>query len=141
VNTSRTTGEASVSSSGYTITCTVNFIPNSSWQQRRRPWPVGGGLGGRPGGRNAARATCGSWCAAWPAPPGVGAWEQVSPHSLRHSAITFALDAAPRCVTCGTTPATKILARLAGMTTLATAWTATTPTPSLPTWRDSVVGA
>ena len=82
-----------MSSSGYTITCTVNFIPNSSWQQRRRPWPVGGGLGGRPGGRNAARATCGSWCAAWPAPPGVGAWEQVSPHSLRHSAITFALDA------------------------------------------------
>jgi integrase len=31
------------------------------------------------------------------APPGrtagVGAWEQLSPHSLRHSAITFALDA------------------------------------------------
>ena len=24
---------------------------------------------------------------------GVGAWEQLSPHSLRHSAITFALDA------------------------------------------------
>jgi integrase/recombinase XerD len=23
---------------------------------------------------------------------GVGAWEQLSPHSLRHSAITFALD-------------------------------------------------
>ncbi len=24
---------------------------------------------------------------------GIGAWEQLSPHSLRHSAITFALDA------------------------------------------------
>ena len=24
---------------------------------------------------------------------GVGAWEELSPHSLRHSAITFALDA------------------------------------------------
>ena len=24
---------------------------------------------------------------------GIGAWEQLSPHSLRHSALTFALDA------------------------------------------------
>lgn len=24
---------------------------------------------------------------------GIGAWEQLSPHCLRHSAITFALDA------------------------------------------------
>ena len=37
---------------------------------------------------------------------GVGAWEQLSPHSLRHSAITFALDAAPPCATCRTTPGT-----------------------------------
>ena len=56
----------------------------------------------------------GSWTGrCWPPPPaggcrqghlwelvrrlartaGIGAWEQLSPHSLRHSAITFALDA------------------------------------------------
>jgi integrase/recombinase XerD len=41
---------------------------------------------------------------------GVGAWEQLSPHSLRHSAITFAqVTPAHRCATYRTTPATKIL--------------------------------
>ena len=40
---------------------------------------------------------------------GVGAWEQLSPHCLRHSAITFAQFGrqAPPCATCRTTPATK----------------------------------
>jgi integrase/recombinase XerD len=45
------------------------------------------------------------------APPGphrwVGAWEQLSPHSLRHSAITFALDVGASRATCRTTPTTK----------------------------------
>ncbi len=70
----------------------------------------------------------------------VGAWEQLSPHCLRHSAITFAQFGrqAPPCATCRTTPATKIPAPPAGTTTPATAWTATPPTPSLPTWRDSI---
>jgi integrase/recombinase XerD len=40
-----------------------------------------------------ARPTCESWRIGWLARPGFGAWEQLSPHSLRHSAITFALDA------------------------------------------------
>jgi integrase/recombinase XerD len=39
---------------------------------------------------------------------GVSAWEQLSPHCLRHSAITFALDAGSPCATCRTTPVTKI---------------------------------
>ena len=45
---------------------------------------------------------------------GVGAWEELSPHSLRHSAITFALDAGASLRTCRTTPATTIPARPAG---------------------------
>ena len=45
---------------------------------------------------------------------GVGAWEQLSPHSLRHS--VFAWTPAPPCATCGTTPATKIPGRPAGTT-------------------------
>ena len=73
---------------------------------------------------------------------GVGAWEELSPHSLRHSAITFALDA-------GAFPA-----RRAGLrrprrsrhdppvrSLPSTAWTATRPIPSLPTWRDSIASS
>ena len=70
---------------------------------------------------------------------GIGAWEQLSPHSLRHSAITFALDAR-RC------PARRAgLRRPQGPphhpplpTTPATAWTATPLTSLPPTWRDSL---
>ena len=69
---------------------------------------------------------------------GIGGWEQLSPHSLRHSAITFALDAGASL---------RDVQDYAGhkdpRTTRrydnspATAWTATPPTLSLPTWRDS----
>ena len=70
---------------------------------------------------------------------GVSAWEQLSLHSLRHSVTTFASRMpAPRCATCRTTPATKIPAPPGATTTPATAWTATPPIPSLPTWRDSI---
>ena len=47
---------------------------------------------------------------------------------------------APPCATCRTTPGTKIPARPAGTTTPVTAWTATPPIPSLPTWRDGTAG-
>ena len=67
---------------------------------------------------------------------GVGAWEQLSPHSLLHSAITFALDAGA--------PLRDVQdyfghkdPRTTRQSTPATAWTATLPTPP-PTWRDSI---
>ena len=68
----------------------------------------------------------------------IGAWEQLSPHSLRHSAITFApvWTAAPPCAMSRTTPATRTPGPPAGTTTPATAWTATPPTPSPPTWHE-----
>ena len=53
VNTSRTMGEASVSSSGCTITCTLNFIPGSPQRRSARPRPGRGELDCRTGGRNA----------------------------------------------------------------------------------------
>ena len=60
---------------------------------------------------------------------GVGAWEQLSPHSLRHSAITFDAGclAARRA---GLYRPQRSPARPAGTTTPATAWTATPPMPS-----------
>ena len=41
------------------------------------------------------------------------------------------------CATCRTTPGTRTPAPPVGTTTPATAWTATPPIPSLPTWRDN----
>jgi len=38
---------------------------------------------------------------------GIGAWEQLSPHRLRHSAITFALDAGASLRDVQTTPGIK----------------------------------
>ena len=67
---------------------------------------------------------------------GIEAWDQLSPHCLRHSAITFALDAARPCATCRTMPATRTPARPAGTTMPGTAWTATPPTRSRPTLPD-----
>jgi hypothetical protein len=70
----------------------------------------------------------------------IGAWEQLSPHSLRHSASTFAQFGHRR-----------LAARRAGLRRpqgsshdppvrhSATTWTATPPTLSLPTWRDRPV--
>jgi hypothetical protein len=64
---------------------------------------------------------------------------QLSPHSLRHSAITFALDAGASLRDVQDYAGHKEPAGLpAAMTIPVTAWTATPPTPS-PTWRDSIV--
>ena len=84
-----------------------------------------------------ARATCGSWCAAWPARPGSarGSSSRRTACAIRRSPSPW--TPAPRCATCRTTPATKTPAPPAGTTTPATAWTATPPIPSPPTWRDS----
>ncbi len=70
---------------------------------------------------------------------GIGAWEHLSPHSLRHSAITFALDAGAALRDVQDYAGHKDPARPAGTTIPATAWTATPPTPSPPTWHDSVM--
>jgi hypothetical protein len=102
---------------------------------RRRPHEVGEGA------QNGIFCRVGYLLAnAWQTSAGVGAWEQLSPHSLRHSAITFALDAGASLRDVQDYAATKIPARLAGTITPATAWTATRPMPSPPTWRDSIVG-
>ena len=59
---------------------------------------------------------------------GIGTWQELSPHCLRHSAITFALTPARPCATCRTTPGTRTPALPAGTTTPGTAWTKTPPT-------------
>jgi site-specific recombinase XerD len=69
---------------------------------------------------------------------GIGGWKQLSPHSLRHSAITFALDAGASLRDVQDYGAHKDPAPPAGMITPATAWTATPPIPSPPTWRSSI---
>ena len=51
-----------------------------SWPDRCWPPPPGVGCG---------KGTCGNWCAWLARTAGIEAWEQLSPHSLRHSAITF----------------------------------------------------
>jgi hypothetical protein len=71
---------------------------------------------------------------------GIGAWQQLSPHSPRHSAITFALDAGVSLRDVQDYAGHKIPALPAGTTTPATTWTATPPTPSPATWRDNTVG-
>ena len=71
---------------------------------------------------------------------GVGAWEQLSPHSLRHSAITFALDAGASLRDVRDYAGHKDSRTTRRYDIPATAWTATPPTPSLPTWRDSTAG-
>jgi integrase/recombinase XerD len=60
---------------------------------------------------------------------GIGGWEQLSPHCLRHSAITFALDAGASLRDVQDYVGTKTPAPPAGTTTPATAWTVTPPTP------------
>jgi integrase/recombinase XerD len=101
----------------------------ASWLGRCWPPPLADG---------SARATCGNWCAAWPAWPGSA--RGISSHrtacAIRRSPSPW--TPAPPCATCRTTPATKIPAPPVAMTTLVTAWTATRPTPSPPTWRDSI---
>ena len=70
---------------------------------------------------------------------GVGAWEQLSPHSLRHSAITFALDAGASLRDVQDYAGHKD-PRTTRQNTAAAVSTATPPTPSLLTWRDSIAG-
>jgi integrase len=65
---------------------------------------------------------------------GIEHWAALSPHSLRHTAITLALDAG---ATCRISPDTATRERLGVTTGPATAWTATPPTPSPPTWPDA----
>ena len=55
-----------------------------SWPGRCWPPPPGGGC---------ARGTCGNWSAAWPAPRASRPGTSCRRIRLRHSAITFALDA------------------------------------------------
>jgi integrase len=70
---------------------------------------------------------------------GVGAWEQLSPPSLRHSAITFALDAGASIRDVQDYAGHKESAHHPPvLTTPATAWTAMPRTPWLPTWYDSI---
>jgi len=66
----------------------------------------------------------------------------MSPHSLRHSAITFALDAGAtlRDVQDYAGHKDPRTTRRYDHSTPVTAWTATPPMPSLPTWRDSPAG-
>jgi integrase/recombinase XerD len=71
----------------------------------------------------------------------VGAWEQLSPHSLRHSAITFALDAGASLRDVQDYAGHKDPRTTRRQKTPATAWTATPPTPSLPIWRDNKRGS
>ena len=68
---------------------------------------------------------------------GVGAWGQLSPHSLRHSAITFALDVGASLRDVQDYAGHKD-PRTTRQSTPATAWTATPPTPSPPTWHDNI---
>ena len=98
-----------------------------SWAGRCWPPPPADGSG---------RVTCGSWCAVWPARPGsaLGSSCRRTPCAIRRSPSPW--TPALRCAMYRTMPATKIPARLAATITPATAWTATPPTPSLPTWRD-----
>ena len=105
---------------------------SGGWAGRCWPPPPAGG---------SARATCGSWCAAWLARPGSarGSSCRRTRYAIRRSPSPW--TPAPRCATCRTTPATRIPAPPAGMTTPVTAWTATPPIPSPPTWRDSAAGA
>jgi len=59
---------------------------------------------------------------------GIEAWDQLSPHCLRHSAITFAPTPVPACVTCRITPGTgRDPAPPAATTMPGTGWTATPP--------------
>jgi integrase/recombinase XerD len=69
---------------------------------------------------------------------GIGAWEQLSPRCLRHLAITCALDAGASLRDVQDYASRKDPAPPAGMITPATAWTATPPIPSPPTWRSSI---
>ena len=71
---------------------------------------------------------------------GIGAWEQLSPHCLRDSAITFALDAGASLRDVQDYAGTKIPARPAGTTIRRTAWIATPLTPLLPTWHNKLYG-
>ena len=64
---------------------------------------------------------------------GVETWEQLSPHSLRHSAITLALDAGASLRDVQDYAGHKDPGPPAATTTPATAWTATPPTLSTPT--------
>jgi len=59
---------------------------------------------------------------------GIETWQELSPHSLRHSAITFASTPGRPCATCRTTPGTRTPGPPGAMTTPGTAWTATRPT-------------
>ena len=63
----------------------------------------------------------------------VETWGQPSPHSLRHSAITLALDAGASLRDVQDYAGHKDPGPLAATTTPATAWTATLPTLSPPT--------
>ena len=69
---------------------------------------------------------------------GIGAWSSCrrTHCAIRRSPSPW--TPAPPCATCRTTPATKTPAPHAATTTPATAWTAMPPTPSPPTWRDSL---
>jgi len=67
---------------------------------------------------------------------GIEAWDQLSPHCLRHSAITFALDAGAALRDVQDYAGHKDPAPPAATTTPGTAWTATPPTRSRPTSPD-----
>ncbi len=58
----------------------------------------------------------------------IGVERRITPHSLRHSAITFALDAGIGCAMCRTSPATRTQKPPAATTAPAASSTATPPT-------------
>jgi integrase/recombinase XerD len=69
---------------------------------------------------------------------GIEAWERLSPHSLRPSAITFALDAGAALRDVQNYAGHKDSRITRRYDHARPAWTATPPTPSPPTWHDSI---
>jgi integrase/recombinase XerD len=69
------------------------------------------------------------------------AWQELSPHWLRHSAITLALDAGATLRDVQDYVGHKDPAPSAATATPATAWTATPPTRSRPTSRSQLLGS
>ena len=102
----------------------------------RRVWPAGRERRHHVGQGRGRHARSGTWSAAWPAPPGSSTGPR-SPHTrcgIPPSPSPW--TPAPPCAACKILPVTTTLEPLGVTTGTGTAWTATPPTPSPPTWPD-----